>query len=84
MANLSLNVIIRNKDKALYNGEAYAVTSVNDKGVFDILPQHENFISLIKERVIIRQTPKDNQEIQIDNGLLRVSSNKVYVYVNFT
>lgn len=78
----NLTVIVRNRDKILFNGQAYAVTTINDKGIFDILPQHENFITLIKEKVIVRKTPTENQEIQIDNGIARVFKDKVFVYVN--
>lgn len=79
----NLTVVIRNKDKIIFSGQAYAVTSVNDRGVFDILPQHENFITLIKEKVIIHPTIKENQEIQIENGIVRIYKDKVYIYVNF-
>lgn len=83
MVNLSsLTVVVRNKDKVLYNGQAFAVTSFNDRGIFDILPQHESFISLIKEKVIIHPTQKENKEIQIENGILRVYKDRVYIYVN--
>lgn len=78
-----LTVIVRNRDKVLYSGQAYAVTAVNDKGHFDILAQHESFISLIKDKVIIHSTPTEKQEIQIDNGIVRVYKDKVYIYVNF-
>ncbi len=81
--SINLTVTVRNKEKVLFSGQAAAVTSINDKGVFDVLPQHENFISLIKEKVIIRKTLKDNNEIQIENGIVRVYKDKVYVYVNF-
>ena len=85
MANLASNltVVVRNKDKVLYSGQAYAVTAVNEKGNFDILAEHENFITIIKEKVIIHPTLKENKEIQIENGIIRVYKDKVYVYVNF-
>ena len=81
--NSVLTVIVRNKDKVLYNGQAYAVSAINDKGPFDILAQHENFISLIRDKVIIHTDAKEKQEIQIENGILRVSKNKIYIHVNF-
>lgn len=79
----NLTVIIRNKDKILYNSQVFAVSSVNDRGTFDILPEHENFISLIKEKIVIHPTQKENKEIQIENGILRAYKNKVYIYINF-
>lgn len=78
-----LTVIVRNKDKVLYSGQAFAITAVNDKGSFDVLAQHESFISLIKDNIIIRTTPKESKEIQIENGIIRVYKDKVYIYVNF-
>ena len=85
MANPSTNltVVVRNREKVLYSGQAAAVTSVNEKGIFDVLPQHANFITLIKEKVIIHPTLKESKEIQIENGIARVYKDKVYVYVNF-
>jgi F0F1-type ATP synthase epsilon subunit len=79
----TLTIIIRNKGNVLYSGQAYAVSSVNDKGPFDILAEHENFISLIKNKIIIHITPTEEKEIQLENGILRVHKDKVYVYVNF-
>ena len=79
----TLTVVVRNREKVLYSGNAYALSSVNDRGIFDILPSHENFISLIKEKVIIHKTQKDEKEIQIENGIVRVYKDNVYIYVNF-
>jgi len=78
----SLTVVIRNKEKILYSGQAAAVTSINDKGVFDVLPQHESFISLIKDKVMVRKNPQEKQEFPIENGILRVYKDKVYIYLN--
>jgi len=84
MPNIStLSVVVRNKDRVLYSGNAYAITSINDKGIFDILPQHESFISLIKEKVIIHKTQKDEEAIQIESGIVKVYKDKVYIFVNF-
>ncbi len=79
-----LTVVIRNKDKVLYSGQAFAVSAINDKGPFDVLAEHESFISLIKSKVTIRATPQEQKEIPIENGILRVYKDKVYVYVNFS
>jgi F0F1-type ATP synthase epsilon subunit len=79
-----LTVTVRNKDKVLYSGQAFAVTAVNDRGPFDVLAQHESFISLIKNKVTIRSTPTEKREIQIENGIIRVYKDKVYIYVNFS
>jgi F0F1-type ATP synthase epsilon subunit len=78
----SLTVIIKNKEKVLFSGQAQAVSSVNDKGPFDILCQHENFISLIKKKIVIHITLQEGREIQIESGIARVYDDKVFIYVS--
>ena len=82
-SNLTINVVVRNRETILFQDKFAAVTSYNDKGVFDVLPQHENFISLIKQSVILHKTLNENLEIKIDNGVVRVYKDNVYFYINF-
>lgn len=81
--NTSINVVVRNRDIVLFKDKVKSVTSYNERGVFDILPKHENFISLVKNNVIIHKTNNENHEIKIDNGVVRVYENNVYFYINF-
>lgn len=63
------------------NEEVFAVTSINKKGLFDILPEHENFISIIKDRIIVHKKRNDKQEIKIETGILEVTDNKVNIFL---
>ncbi|MBI2443505.1 MAG: hypothetical protein HYV40_06420 [Candidatus Levybacteria bacterium] len=83
-SNRLLNVMIRNREKVIYEGTATAVTSINDKGIFDILPEHINFISMIKEVLKIQKPDKIIQEYKIRTGIIRVNNNNVEVYVGLT
>lgn len=76
-----LQVQVITSNKPLYDGPAFAVSSVNSVGPFDILPQHENFITLLKKNVIIRGLNGEQTEIPCQNGLLEVSENHVRVFV---
>ena len=80
-ANDLLNVIIHNKQGILYDQQIEAVTSKNDKGIFDILPRHENFISVIKENIILHRKINESQEMKIENGIMRVYKNNVNIYI---
>ncbi|HUD44566.1 MAG TPA: hypothetical protein VMR41_03430 [Patescibacteria group bacterium] len=81
---LILSVIIKNPDAILYEGSATAVTSINEKGVFDILPEHNNFISVIKQHVIIHKPDKSVQEIPCREGVLRVENNVVKIFIDIS
>lgn len=74
-------VIVRDKENILFEDEVRAITSFNEKGIFDVLPLHENFISIIKNSVIIHKKGGSKQEIKIGSGILKVFENKINVYL---
>lgn len=76
-----LKVMIRNREKVIFDGLAYALSSINNKGVFDVLPQHINFITMIKESLTIHKPDKTKQEFKIRTGLMRVNADTVEIYV---
>ncbi len=65
----------------VYEGDVASITSYSEVGEFDVLPYHANFISLIKNKLVIRETRGDPREIAFNNALLRVSENKAEVYL---
>lgn len=76
-----LNVQVIASSRRVYDGPAAAVSSVNKIGPFDILPEHENFITLLKEKVVIHGVDGKDTEIPCENGLLEVSENVVRVFL---
>lgn len=78
----SLTLTIRGRDgPVMKKEEVFAVTSYNNKGLFDILPEHENFISIIKNKVIVHKTRNDKKEIEIGTGVLKVNNNEVNIFL---
>lgn len=77
-----LDVIVRKRDKVVFQGQATAITSVNPKGPFDILAQHANFITVIKEYMIIHKVDKTDERFEIKNGVLHSADNKITVYLD--
>lgn len=76
-----LKVSIKAKNKVLYEGGVSALTSKNERGVFDILLLHTNFITLVSEYVIIDKGLSTEKRFDFEKGVLYVFSNKVDVYV---
>jgi F0F1-type ATP synthase epsilon subunit len=76
-----LQVIVRSRQGVVFEGELYAVTSYNTKGLFDVLPKHTNFISMIQKKVILRQADGRTDEISLDNGVMLVENNQVTVFL---
>ncbi|MDE2024993.1 MAG: hypothetical protein KGJ07_00690 [Patescibacteria group bacterium] len=76
-----LHVTIVAPEKTLFDGPVESMTSNNTKGTFDILPYHENFISLIIDKVTVREKNKPPQEIQVGNAILKISKNQAEIFV---
>lgn len=79
-----LHLIVRTPEKTVYQGEAKAVSSVNEKGPFDVLGAHQNFITLIKDSLVILDTNGQKQDVPLQDGVMRVHENEVTVYVGVT
>lgn len=77
--NLTLTISIKKPEQTVFEGNVKAITSFSNKGKFDVLPYHTNFIALIKEQIIIHEEGKQPQIIPIDSGVMKVSGNIVKV-----
>lgn len=76
-----LSVEVRNPDRILYSGPATAVSSKNSVGPLDILPQHENFISLLTDKIVIHQDKHQKQEIPNQSAIVKAKANRVSVFL---
>lgn len=78
-ARLFLKVITRQGE--LFDGEVKSLSSSNAEGVFDVLREHTQFISIIKEKLTIRKLDNSVQEIPVDNAIMRVKGELVQVFL---
>lgn len=76
-----LAVEIITPDEVIFKGEARLITSFNESGEFDILPFHENFITAIKEKIIIFLKNDQKKELTLQSGIMRIREGKVEVFL---
>ena len=81
MEGIKFNLKVMSREGVLYEGEVSSITSYNEKGVFDVLAQHANFISLITRGLTISEAESNLKDIKFDNALMKVYKNNVEVYV---
>ena len=72
---------VRNREQLVFDGPVKSVTSFNEKGEFDVLPQHANFISLVRRFLAFRDTANQKREIRLDSAIMRVIRGYVDVYL---
>jgi len=79
--NNTLTVIIKNKEGIIFSGQVRSVSSYNEIGPFDILPEHEHFVAVITKTLTLITQEGVNHSIPLVRGLMRVKNNKVNVYL---
>ena len=77
-----LNIKIYSPFKTYFDGLADSLSAKNYTGVFDILPMHHNFISLLEPGAITIKTDQGIQEVKIDKALLHVANNVITVFLD--
>ena len=77
-----IHVMIRNRRTLLFDDDVRAVTSKNDTGIFDVLPEHSNFISVLKESITLHKMDGTEEVIQLKNGVMKVKDSNVKCYID--
>lgn len=81
--NQVLQVKITSPKEIIFQGETLSVSSKNSHGVFDILPLHANFITLIEnEPIVIRNTQKESQSFIFPVAIIYARDNRVDIYTD--
>lgn len=77
-----LFVIVHSPEGIMFQGVCRAISSRNLLGTFDILPNHENFITHINNDLILYLADsEETQTIPVQMGVLRVQANEMVLYV---
>jgi F0F1-type ATP synthase epsilon subunit len=77
----NFHVKIQSREKIIFEANVLSLTSYNEKGKFDVLPMHSNFISLIIKEIVIKDMQSLEKRFDIDVALMRVVSNSVEIYL---
>ena len=72
---------VRNRYRQVFEGTVKAVSSFNQKGPFDVLPGHANFISLIQDSLVIHKNDRERLRLAFQTGVLKASENRVFIYI---
>jgi len=76
-----ISVTIKSRKKTVFDGKAISISSINDKGPFDILASHANFITMVRDYIRVAVDENNFQDIVIKVGVMRVFENNVQVYL---
>jgi F0F1-type ATP synthase epsilon subunit len=80
----TFRVTIRTPDSLVWQGRALSVSSANNKGVFDILPEHANLITLIDNQPITISTETGTRKFMFEKAVLSFKDNAASIYANIS
>ena len=66
-----------------FSGYARSLSSYNSEGAFDILPLHENFVTILRGSITIIDESGVKREFKVGQALVEASNNLVKVFVDF-
>lgn len=81
VSNNTIHLTVMSREYVMYDGMVGAITSVNDTGEFDILPYHQNFISLIKDKLLFSPISGEPTQVALQYGIMHVNRNRVRVFL---
>lgn len=78
-----LRVRVSRATERIWEGDALSVSSTNSHGAFDVLPQHANFVTLIKNAdVLVEDARGGKHTFTFRQCVLHVHMNTVNVYAD--
>jgi F0F1-type ATP synthase epsilon subunit len=75
-----LAVQVMNPNKILWKGEAKSISSKNNYGPFDLLPEHANFVTLVKKEPIIIRGTEEEKTFSFDSAVIYIHKNEVLIF----
>ena len=76
-----LSITIKNKENTLLEENVSAISSFNEKGPFDVLPLHENFITVITKNITLHKMDGTKKEMAVERGVLKITKDEVHIYI---
>ncbi len=76
-----LTIKVSTPEKVLFEGKALSLSSINARGDFDMMVDHINFITVIKDKLILFLEGEKQQEFDLDMGILRCFDDNVDVFL---
>ena len=76
-----INVIVRDAENIIFDGEVDRISSFNEVGRFDIYPKHANFISIIQKELTLYRNNKIVKQVKLEQAVLKVKNDTAGIFL---
>ena len=81
MADKKFKVKVRDTENIIYEGEVERISSYNEVGPFDIYPMLANFISIIRQELILYDNHQVVKELQFEQAVMKVKQDSANIFL---
>lgn len=81
MADKKFKVKIRDTESIIFEGEVERISSYNEVGPFDIYPMHANFISIIRQELILYDNHEKVKELKFEQAVMKVKQDSANIFL---
>jgi F0F1-type ATP synthase epsilon subunit len=83
MSEILIELVIREREGIVWEGKVKSLSSTNELGDFDVLPEHAHFVSSVSKFIILVTENGQEKKIDIETGVLSVVDGKIEVYLGY-
>ena len=77
----TINLVIRDTENIIFEGEVERISSFNEVGPFDVFPTHANFISILRQEVALYRKKEKIKEIKLERAVMKVKKDSVRIFL---
>jgi F0F1-type ATP synthase epsilon subunit len=72
---------VRDAENIIFDGEVDRISSYNEVGRFDVYPMHANFISIIRQELILYKNGQKLKQLKIEQAILKVKKDIASIFL---
>lgn len=77
----TFKVRIRDTESTVFDGEADRISSFNEMGPFDIYAMHANFISILRQEMVLYKDHQKIKELKFEQAVLKVKKDVAQIFL---
>ncbi len=81
MSEKKFKVKVRDTENIIYEGEVERISSFNEVGPFDIYPMHANFISIIRQELVLYDNRQKVKELKFEQAVMKVKQDSANIFL---
>jgi F0F1-type ATP synthase epsilon subunit len=78
----NISVTIKSPEGTVYEDTVLSLTAQNKTGKFDILPMHQDFISIIFGEISIVEKNNNIKNFEFPKAVIKIKNNKVEIFID--